>query len=109
LERLEERALLVTSVAEYEPNDGLATAQILRGDTAFEVSASILTLRDVDYYSFPVTTGDTIRVNCRALNPSAPANQQFDPVIGLYTPSGALISRSATRSMRPHGAIGRGP
>ena len=90
-EPLEHRLVLATAIVEVEPNNSLANPQPLADDTAFEVSGAISTLRDVDFYSFQVIQGFTIHLNVRALNPNAPEENQFDPVIGLFDPSGELV------------------
>jgi len=94
-ESLEARlALAATAVTEAEPNDSLNATQVLSGASRYVVSGSISSNSDVDFFTIRATAGQLISVNVRALNPGAPAEEQFDPVVGLFSPSGTLVSSS---------------
>jgi hypothetical protein len=91
IESLEGRSLLA-ALGESEPNDSLGSSQRLEGDTSYEVSGAISSLVDVDYYSFRATSDSSLSFNARALNPDSAPSAQFDPVIGLFDPSGNLVA-----------------
>lgn len=90
IEKLEDRRLLA-AVVEVEPNNAFGSAQRIGGDSQYAISGSISSLADVDFYAFNARAGDTVNINAKALNPSATASEQFDPVIGLFSPSGNLV------------------
>ena len=46
----------------------------------------------VTRYAVVVHAGDTVVANVKATNPGAPSDQQFDPIVGLFSPTGALLA-----------------
>jgi hypothetical protein len=106
-ESLEPRiALTATAVAEIESNDSFATAQSLPAADHYVVSGGITSGADVDFFALRVTAGKLIAVNVRGLNPGDPPAQQFDPVIGLFSPSGQLVSQNDDTGTGSHWAGG---
>lgn len=81
-------------MAEVESNNSFSSPQTLSGSDQYVVSGGISSTTDVDFFAVRVTAGKLIAVNVRALNPGAPPEQQFDPVIGLFSPSGILVSQN---------------
>jgi hypothetical protein len=55
-------------------------------------------------FSVPLAAGATVVANVRATNPGAPSSQQFDPIVGLFGPSGNLITSNDDAGTGSHWA-----
>ncbi len=71
-----------------EPNDDLpgATAVTLAAGVP-GTEAGVRDVDDVDYYSFPVTSGQVVRIDVEA----AELGSSLDPLLGVFDHAGALI------------------
>ncbi|MHB8957718.1 MAG: putative Ig domain-containing protein [Pirellulaceae bacterium] len=93
-ELLEARTLLAT-FADANNNDSVSTAQVLYNDTSYTVNGRISTHGDLDFFTFYAEAGDNITATARAVFNGAPPEpeQQFDPMVAIYDPSGSLAQQ----------------
>lgn len=75
-----------TTVAEVEPNETFATAQVITG-TVVTVNASVASLTDVDHFKFTIGAGKTLVLT---LQPGA--NSDLD--LQVFNSAGTMVSQS---------------
>jgi serine protease len=75
-----------TTVAEVEPNESLATPQVITG-TVVTVNASVASLSDLDHFKFTIGAGKTLVLT---LQPGA--NSDLD--LQVFNSAGTMVSQS---------------